>query len=346
VTQHRNHPLLKISQPVFLLIILLGASIGLSSIISFVSMHISISSQQAYNIGKAGIESLSSSSANAACQSLGWLLITGFGLTVPVLILKTWRLHKIIVKARLGGTRRRQHVKELDMFKAIGLFLLIAYVIMIAWTFTTPLYYVVEILHVDSWGNPVKSYGYCKLDGPEAQGFFVTLVMLVLVSIISGNFVCFIARNDESVNNEVTYISLSLFNFLEMLVLGGPVGVILIQHPQERFLVFAFVCFTCFEGCVLLMFVPKIIAVFFYDPESAQYTIKADNGIQLGNSTVSVNSVMKNTWNYMEQEKNAQILQKEQRNLNGLRESSQRETIDADDHGSTVNPIVGGENKA
>ena len=55
---------------------------------------------------------------------------------------------------------------------------------------------------------------------------------------------------------------------------------------------------------------------------------------------------MKNTWNYMEQEKNAQILQKEQRNLNGLRESSQRETIDADDHGSTVNPIVGGENKA
>ena len=145
VTQHRNHPLLKISQPVFLLIILLGASIGLSSIISFVSMHISISSQQAYNIGKAGIESLSSSSANAACQSLGWLLITGFGLTVPVLILKTWRLHKIIVKARLGGTRRRQHVKELDMFKAIGLFLLIAYVIMIAWTFTTPLYYVVEV---------------------------------------------------------------------------------------------------------------------------------------------------------------------------------------------------------
>ena len=45
-----------------------------------------------------------------------------------------------------------------------------------------------QILHVDSWGNPVKSYGYCKLDGPEAQGFFVTLVMLVLVSIISGNY--------------------------------------------------------------------------------------------------------------------------------------------------------------
>ena len=36
-----------------------------------------------------------------------------------------------------------------------------------------------------------------------------------------GNFVCFVARNDESVNNEVTYISISMINFLEMMVVGG-----------------------------------------------------------------------------------------------------------------------------
>ena len=47
----------------------------------------------------------------------------------------------------------------------------------------------------------------------------------------------------------------------------------------------------------------------------------------------------------MEQEKNTQMLRKEQRQLNGSRKSSERESIDAEDRGSTTNPINMGENK-
>lgn len=95
-----------------------------------------------------------------------------------------------------------------------------------------------------------------------------------------------------------------MINFLEMMVVGGPVAVILVEEPTYRFLVVAFCGLVMFGGCVCLVFVPKIIAVYFYDPESAQYTIKGgSDGIQLGISSVNINSGMKNTLNIIEQSK-------------------------------------------
>ena len=38
------------------------------------------------------------------------------------------------------------------------------------------------------------------------------------------------------------------------------------SQPLYRFLVVAFCTFVSFEGCVCLIFIPKIIAVLYYDP--------------------------------------------------------------------------------
>merc|ERR1719197_162365 len=76
VYKKRDHPVMKFAQPSFLIIILVGASFGLSALIPFANMHISVSDEEAYNLGEEGIQALSSRSADAACQSLGWLLIT------------------------------------------------------------------------------------------------------------------------------------------------------------------------------------------------------------------------------------------------------------------------------
>ena len=46
---------------------------------------------------------------------------------------------------------------------------------------------------------------------------------MFVLFLYTGNWVCFLARNDESANNEVAYISISLVNFLEMIVIGGDV---------------------------------------------------------------------------------------------------------------------------
>lgn len=136
-----------------------------------------------------------------------------------VLILKTWRLHKILVKARLGGTSRRQKpMSQLDMFKIIMAFLSISYILLMAWQLTSPMVYKIMVIEHDSYDNPIKSYGFCYLPNSyAATGLFVLIILFVVMVIVGGNIVCFIARNDETVNNEVTFISLSMVNFLQVL---------------------------------------------------------------------------------------------------------------------------------
>merc|ERR1711871_107633 len=256
-------------------------------------MKIDLTDSEAYELGRSGIEAYSSISANTACQSLGWLIITGFGLTVPVLILKTWRLHQIIVRARLGGTRKRQYVRKTDMFKAMFAYFIVAYTIMMTWTIGSPMIYELSVTEYDEYQNPISAYGYCKLGKGVAEGLFIILVLLMLFCIILGNVVCFLARNDESTNNEVMYIALSLINFFEMIFIGGPVAILFQSQPLYRFLVVAFCTFVSFEGCVCLIFIPKIIAVLYYDPTIEGYNDKS-NGIQLGTPSVHVNAGMKN----------------------------------------------------
>ena len=80
--------------------------------------------------------------ADINCQSGSWLTLTGFGLTIPVLVLKTWRLHRILVMARLGSKRRRMAMSEYDIFISIAAFLVVSHSILFAWQFTAPMKYV------------------------------------------------------------------------------------------------------------------------------------------------------------------------------------------------------------
>ena len=52
---------------------------------------------------------------------------------------------------------------------------------------------------------------------------YLNVYTMFVLFLYTGNWVCFLARNDESANNEVAYISISLVNFLEMIVIGGDV---------------------------------------------------------------------------------------------------------------------------
>ena len=121
------------------------------------------------------------------------------------------------------------------------------------------------MLDVDEYGDPIEGYGYCALEGDVAAGCFSSLVIFVTLCIIAGNVVCYISRNDESVNSEVTYISISMMNFMQIWLVGMPVAVILVEKPLSRFLVSAFAALASFMGLVLMIFVPKIMAITFED---------------------------------------------------------------------------------
>ena len=167
--------------------------------------------------------------------------------------------------ARLGSKRRRQAMTEYDIFMSIGAFLAVTHSLLLAWQLIAPMKYQLKVLDVDQYGNPIEGYGYCALEGDIANVIFGILIIFVTLLIIVGNIVCFISRNDESVNSEVTYISISMMNFLLILLVGIPVVVVLVEKPLSRFLVLLFAVFGCFMGLVLLIFMPKVMAVAFED---------------------------------------------------------------------------------
>jgi hypothetical protein len=93
---HRDHPVIKFAQPVSLYIVAVGCAFGLFSIIPISYQH-EITDKEAFQ-GEDYIRSISSVKADQACQLTPWLIVTGFSLTFPVLFLKTWRLHKLIIQ--------------------------------------------------------------------------------------------------------------------------------------------------------------------------------------------------------------------------------------------------------
>jgi hypothetical protein len=291
---NREHPVIKFAQPIFLLVLLLGILIGITTVFPL-SFQIPVSDEEAYTLGQTGIEDIRDREVDLACQSLGWLLITGYGLTIPVLILKTWRLHNIIVKAKLGGShRRKKALGQFELLSIVFAYLFIAYLLLTTWQLISPMSYRVHVLAFDAYNNPIESYGFCYIPASTASAsVFVILVLFVVLIIFIGNIVCFIARNDETVNNEVTFITLAMVNFLQVVIVGGPIVIILVERPTPRFVVSAAAVILGFGGLLGLIFSPKVVAIVFYDADSAQYTIRAKSTGGRTSSTSVSNTVTK-----------------------------------------------------
>jgi len=109
-------------------------------------------------------------------------------------------------------------MSQADMFKIIMAYLSISYILLLSLQLSNPMTYKIAVLEEDVYGNPIKSYGYCYMpDNNISAGLFVLIVAFVILIIVIGNVICFISRNDETVNNETTFISFSLVNFLQVL---------------------------------------------------------------------------------------------------------------------------------
>lgn len=279
----REHPVIKFAQPVFIYFLLLGILVGISTILPL-TYQIPVSDEQAYTLGAENINTLSDPWVDEACQSLGWLMITGYGLTMPVLILKTYRLHMVIVGAKLGGFRKKAGVGIRETYLIVFSYLAFSYFFLGLWQVIDPMVYRIEVLGFDEFNNPIESFGYCAVSSnPAVTASIIILVTFVVLVVLVGNFICFIARNDETVNNEVTYIALSMVNFLQIVLVAGPVMAVLIEKPTPRFMVSAAAVILSFGGLMALIFGPKIIAIAFYDEKSAQFTIRKEgNGIVAG----------------------------------------------------------------
>ena len=101
--------------------------------------------------------------------------------------------------------------------------------------YLTPDLIVNRVTELDSYKNPTESLSTCYARSTGDIDIFGGVIFgIILFSCIVGNVICFVARNDENVNNEITYISLGIMNYFQIFLISVPLAVIL-EQPSLRF---------------------------------------------------------------------------------------------------------------
>ena len=241
------------AQPFFLYLVICGCIIGLSSLVPMSLDPGILKSDITWS--STGIEDKSIPEMDSACQSQIWLLAIGFALSFPTLFVKTWRVYKIYSVSQ--KQLRRVVIKIFDCCIAVGVCLLYMIIICSVWQGIDPLHWSITITAYDTYGNPIESYGVCTSN--HAFNFIVPVVVMMLLSLIYGNYLCFQCRTIQTINQETKWISLCMVNLLQVSILAIPLLLLERDNPIALFIVKSTTILASYGGTLGLIFIPKMM---------------------------------------------------------------------------------------
>jgi len=256
---YRKHEAVKPAQPILMILIAVGVIFSLIATIPLTKDHNGIDPDLSVPVGTKGVYS----ELDGSCSSTLWLYIIGFDITYGALFAKLYRVKKIFLNPKIG----QGPVKVQDMLLAVTLFLTLNLGVLMALQVDSPLYYRVNIVSETSWGYLTESRGGCTAD----SGVWMWLAMLIGVHgslLVYGNLLTYQLRNVPSEFNEGKYVGFSLANNLQTTILALMLLFLVSENPTVAFITKFFEVYWSATVTLLMMFVPKVIAVHFVDEDS------------------------------------------------------------------------------
>jgi len=235
----RNERVVRSSQPLFLFMIALGALVMASSIVPL-SLE----------------EPVSLQGLNIACMSAPWLYMTGAVIAFASLLAKTRGVHQAYTNPDLDFI----HVTSFDIICTFTLLYILNLAVMLTWTFLSPLKW--QRIYRDStdiFDRFVESYGTCS--NSDALPFVVVILILNISILIVANWWAYQARNIETEYHESRYIGISMASILQAWCMGIPILIVVWDNPQAKFFVEAGIIFVTALAVLLLVFIPKFLAI-------------------------------------------------------------------------------------
>eukprot|EP00544_Gedaniella_sp_CCMP2646_P004871 CAMPEP_0202485260 /NCGR_PEP_ID=MMETSP1361-20130828/4139_1 /ASSEMBLY_ACC=CAM_ASM_000849 /TAXON_ID=210615 /ORGANISM="Staurosira complex sp., Strain CCMP2646" /LENGTH=1067 /DNA_ID=CAMNT_0049114115 /DNA_START=47 /DNA_END=3250 /DNA_ORIENTATION=+ len=227
------------SQPLFLLMVCIGAFVMAATIIP-------LSLQ----------EPISESGLDAACMSGPWLYVVGSVITFSPLFAKTRGIHNAYKNPQLDFI----HVTSLDIFITLGVILGLNLAVLIPWTIIAPLEWTRTLRDsTDTFGRPVESYGACTNE--NAIPFVVVVLILNVGVLMLANWWAYMSRNIETEYHESRYIGISMASVLQAWCMGVPILIVVWDNPSAKFFVEAGIVFVTALAVLLLIFIPKVLAI-------------------------------------------------------------------------------------
>jgi len=231
---YRKRRVIRVSQPLFLLLICFGTFLmGLSIIPLFIDD--SIASQEL---------------CNAACISFPWLLVLGFSSSFAALFSKIWRINQIFSAAK---SMKKITVRAKDVMIPFTGLMSLNIVLLLCWTLLSPPQYERVVI------SEVESYGTCWYTWTKESIGFVAILLIVNGSaVILANVQAYRARFLSDEFSESRYIALIMVVFLQVIVLAIPLLFLVVENPTAFYFLFSTLILIISTSLLLLIFVPKL----------------------------------------------------------------------------------------
>jgi hypothetical protein len=236
---NRNSRVVKASQPVFLYMITVGCFLMGSSII-FLSFD---------------DEVVSKNDCSAFCIVIPWLGFMGWILAFSALFTKTNRVNQIFHNPNY----KRIIVTVWDVMKPAVALMSVTILVLVLWTALAPPSWEREGSSVDRFGREVQTLGTCNYEGSLPYALVLAIVLFGVLAYAC--YEAYVARKVSTEFAESEYIALVLGAIVLVSFLGVPVMIIAQDGSRARFYVEAGIIFIVCLSILLLIFVPKILAL-------------------------------------------------------------------------------------
>jgi len=238
----RNTTQVKVAQPLFLGLVLLGCLISTSTIFA-------LAQEESADIGQTDLP---------ACQATPWLYFVGFCITFGSLFAKICRVfHLFQAAARM----QRTSFTTKDTIIIVSIVLSVDIVILTIWTVVDPLQWERFVLTADKYGVTLSSQGYCTCDTWLIFAGIIAAYHFLLMGIAC--LMCYKARDIPTEFSEGKYVAIAMVSNLQIFVVGLPVLLILGTDSETSFFVRSVIIWMNDFAVLVLIFGNLIWSVHF-----------------------------------------------------------------------------------
>jgi hypothetical protein len=233
--KNRLSPVVKASQPLFLVLICLGVFI-LSSSIFPMAIDDGFASEEA---------------CDKACMAIPWLISMGWSILFAALYAKLRRVNLVVWNALAF---RSIKVSEKDVMLPFAVLFTCNLILMTVWTLIDPLIW----MRIQT--SSTESYGACRVEdkGSSAWKVIVSIVAVLNgAALIGANVEAYKSRNVDTEYGESNYIGLIMGSYLQVVAVGLPLFFLVNDNPTARFFLFSSMVFLMSISVLLLLFIPK-----------------------------------------------------------------------------------------
>ena len=243
----RHHGVVKASQMKFLLMIALGGVVSSLSIFCS-SFDDKLDSQKLARIGQY-------IPGNMACMGTIWTYTIGFTVTFAPLFAKMWRVRALIRNTKM----LRVTITNWQVLRIVTVLTAIDATIMTLWQLDAPWKLYRESISVDERGFPLQSAVVCRSEtGRSSTPYLTSLFSFHLLILAFGTRLCCQTAGIPTALSEGKYVSVAIVSHLQLLALGIPLLILVVDDPPSNMLVRAGIVFLNDLSALGLIFLPKL----------------------------------------------------------------------------------------